>query len=233
MQKALAILLLLFLCCFCGRGSFLYAQEDTPPGYDETIPDDNDSDNDTGDGDYADSDMDRFIPEKYTKGDKTITISLGAAFPAVFLNNGKVIPHNITPPIGPILSLAYSHFLGANLFLGGEIGFYSLFTLAKNVLFLIPIGLRAGWQFVFNRFEIPLYAAIGVAPQKYLDLGYFGMYLKGSVSAYFRYNPNWSFGLNADWNWFPQWPLKDKQPIPEKNVDANIIGVTLSVRYHF
>jgi hypothetical protein len=231
MQKALAVLLFLILCCFCGGGPFLYAQEKPPPGYDETLPDDNDNDNE--DGDFADSDMDRFIPEKYTKGDKTITISLGAVFPAMFLNNGQLITHNITPPIGPVLSLAYSHFLGAHLFLGGEIGFISVFTLGQNALFMIPIGLRAGWQFVFNRFEIPLYAAIGIAPQKYLDLGYFGMYLKGTLSAYYRYNPNWSFGLTADWNWFPQWPLKDGQPIPEKNIDANIIGVTLSARYHF
>jgi len=232
MQKVLAVLLLLISCCFCSRGVLLYAQENVPD-YDESIPADSDNESGDDDGSQADSDMDRYIPEKYTKDDKIVTISLGAAFPAVFLNNGTVITHNITPPIGPILSLAYSHFLGAHFFLGGEIGFTSLFTLGQNALFIIPIGFRAGWQFIFNRFEIPLYAAIGIAPQKYLDLGYFGMYLKGAVSAYYRYNPNWSFGLSADWSWFPQWPLKDGKPIPDKNIDANIIGVNLSARYHF
>ena len=226
MQKALALFLLLALFCFAGQG-ILYAQENTP-GYDETIPDDNDSDDET------DSDFDRYIPDMYAKGDQTITISLGAVFPTVFLNNsGEVISHNISPPVGGVLSLAYSHFLGANFFLGGEVGFISAYTLAENAIFIIPIGLRAGWQFVFHRFEFPLYAAIGIAPQRYLDFGYFGMYLKGAAAAFYRYNPNWSFGLSADWKWLPQWPLEDGKRTPEKDVYGNIIGVTLSARYHF
>jgi len=59
------------------------------------------------------------------------------------------------------------------------------------------------------------------------------MYLKATASAFFRYNPNWSFGVNADWGWFPQWPKEDGKRAPEKDVDAHFIGVTLSARYHF
>ena len=228
MQKALALFLLLVLCCFAGQGGILYAQE-SAPAYDETIPDDNDGD-DSRDG----SDLNKYIPDMYSKGDQIITISLGTIFPAGFYNNkGKEIPHNINPPVGFVLSLAYSHFLGAHFFLGGELGFASAKTLGESTLFIIPIGIRAGWQFVFRRFEFPLYAAIGMAPQRYLDLGYFGMYLKGAVSAYYRYNPNWSFGISADWSWYPQWPMKDGKRTPDKDIDANIIGVLLSARYHF
>jgi len=228
MQKALALFLLLALYCFAGQGGILYAQEGAP-GYDETIPDDDDS----GDGSQEESDFNKYIPDMYSKGDQTITISLGTIFPAVFLNNGKVINHNIEPPVGFVLSLAYSYFLGPHLFLGGELGFASAYTLAQNALYIIPIGFRAGWQFVFRRFEFPLYAVIGIAPQKYLDFGYFGMYLKGAVSAYYRFNPNWSFGLSADWSWYPQWPMENGVRVPRKDVDANIIGVLLTARYHF
>jgi hypothetical protein len=226
MQKARAFFLLLALCCFAGRGMTLYAQEEAP-GYDESIPDDDD------DGDTEESYWDSYIPDMYSKGDQTINISLGTIFPIVFFNNGTVIPHNINPPVGGVLSLAYNHFLGAHFFLGGELGINSAYTLGQNVVFIIPIGLRAGWQFVFRRFEFPLYTAIGIAPLKYLDYGYLGMYLKGAAAAYFRFNPNWSFGINADWNWYPQWPMKEGKRIPEKDVYANIIGVTIGARYHF
>jgi len=229
MQKALALFFFLTLFCFAGQGMLLYAQADAP--YNEYVPD-NDS-GDSEDGGQDESNFDRYIPDLYSKGDQTVTISLGAIFPIVFLNNGNEIPHNFTPPVGGVLSIAYSYFLGAHFFLGGEIGFLSAYTLGQNAVFIIPIGLRAGWQFVFHRFEFPLYASIGIAPQKYLDLGYFGMYLKGAVSAYYRFNPNWSFGLSADWSWYPQWPMKDGKRIREKDIDANIIGVMLSVRYHF
>jgi hypothetical protein len=225
MQKALALFFLLALFCFTGRGVNLYAQWDSP-AYDESVPDD-DEDGQEG------SDFDNYIPDMYVKGDQTITISLGAIFPTIFLNNGKEKPHNFEPPVGGVLSIAYSHFLGSHFFLGGEIGFFTAYTQGKNAVFIIPIGVRVGWQFVFNRFEFPLYAAIGIAPQRYLDLGYFGMYLKGAASAYYRFHPNWSFGLVANWTWYPQWPMKDGQRTPEFDIDANIAGVMLSLRYHF
>jgi len=232
MRKAPALnlpllLLPLALYCFAGQGTLLYAQ-DNSPGYDETIPDEEEE------GDGQEPDFNRYVPDMYTRGDQTVTISLGAIFPTVFLNNGEVITHNIVPPVGGVLSLAYTYFLGPHFFLGGEVGFLTAYTLAKNAVFLIPIGLRAGWQFVLSRFEFPVYAAIGIAPQRYLDFGYFGMYLKGAVSAYYRFNPNWSFGLSADWSWYPQWPLEDGKRLTTKyDIDAHIVGVSLSARYHF
>jgi len=225
MQKAPAFFLLLALCCFAGQNVTLYAQQGGS-GYDETIPDGEDD----GSGE---SDWNRYIPDLYSKGDQTFTISAGTIFPIVFLNNGKVITHNFTPPVGGVGTLAYSRFLSPNFFLGGELEVKFNYTLGQNAVFIIPIGLRVGWQFVFRRFEFPLYAVIGMAPQKYLDLGYFGMYLKGAGSAYYRFNPNWSFGLSADWNWYPQWPMKDGKRTPDKDMYANIIGVALSARYHF
>jgi hypothetical protein len=254
MRKALAFFLLLALCCFAGQGVLLYAQEDEPdyeqtitdddggynetnetvqgdePAYDETIPDDNDNSQTEAD---TEPDVDIYIPDMYTSGDQTVNISLGAVIPTVFLNRGSVIDHNINPPIGYILSAAYIRFLGSNFFLGGEIGFASAYTLGENALYIIPIGARVGWQFVFRRFEFPLYAAIGMAPQRYLDREYFGMYLKGAASAYYRIHPNWSFGISADWSWFPQWPMEDGKRIPDKDIDANLFNVMLSARYHF
>ena len=224
MRKIPALFFTLALCCFTNWSAILYAQE---PPYTENSPDDNDPE-DGGKGEF-----DKYIPESYTKGDQNITISLGTIFPAVFINNGHVIDHNIKPPVGGVLSLAYNYFIGPNFFIGGEIGFASAPTLAKNALFIIPIGIRAGWQFILNRFEFPLYAAIGIAPQKFLDMGYFGMYIKGAVSAYYRLLPKWSFGLIADWSWYPQWTMENGKRTPDHDVDGNIIGVILSARYHF
>jgi len=224
MRKALALLLLLGLYCLSGHGTlFLYAQEEDnedEPSYDGDIP--------------MESDWDGYISDLYSRGDQTFTISLGVMFPTVFLNNGKKIEHNFSPPVGGTGSLAYSYFLNSNFFLGGEIGVKFNGTVAKNTVYLVPIGVRAGWQFVVRRFEFPLTAAIGIAPQRYLSYGYFGMFAKAAVGAFFRYNPDWSFGLNVDWSWYPQWqPKEDGKTVPEKNVDANFLGLTLSARYHF
>jgi hypothetical protein len=104
------------------------------------------------------------------------------------------------------------------------------FTLGRNVFSLVPFGVRAGYQFMAGRFEFPLGLMIGGAGQKYLnEEDYFGLIVKPTASVFFRATSDFSFGLNAQWWWVPQWP-KDNW---DKRVDGNFIELTLSVRYHF
>jgi hypothetical protein len=219
MQKTFAMLLLLGLCLFV-PGVFLYAQEDweDDPGYDEGIP--------------FESDWEDYRPDLYTRGDQTFTISAGVFFPTVFFNQGKQIDHNFNV-VGGTGSLAYTYFFGPHFFLGGEIGIKFSSTLAESMIFIFDVGVRTGLQFILRRFEFPLTLVVGVAPQRYLDQDYAGLFVKGGGAVYYRFNPDWSFGMNADWSWYPQWPMENEKPVPSKNVDANMIGVTLSARYHF
>jgi hypothetical protein len=223
------MLLLLGLCLFFGHGVFLYAQEedwdDAPgykedPGYDEGVP--------------FDSDWEDYRPDFYVRGDQTFTISAGIFFPTVFLNyEGQRIDRPNFSPVGGTGYLAYTYFLGSHFFLGGEAGIKISSTLASNMVYIGFIGVRAGYQFIFRRFEFPLTLVVGVAPQRYLNMGYAGLFLKGGVSAYYRFNPDWSFGLNTDWSWYPQWPMENGERVRKYDVDANMISVTLSARYHF
>lgn len=251
-MRLTAALLAAFLLAWTGAagsgGQALHAQE-APKDANDGYPANGDSggeelgvkekEQEDDDEDYPsddaaiESDWDGYMPSLYSAGEQTFTISLGTIFPAVFFNNGKTVPHNFSPPVGGAGSLAYNHWLGAHFNLGGEIGVKFNYTLAQNTVFIIPIGLRVGWQFVIRRFEFPLALTVGVAPQRYLNLGYAGFFMKGAASAFYRFNPDWSFGLNADWSWYPQWPLRDGKRDPDKDMDGNIIGVTISARYHF
>jgi hypothetical protein len=176
----------------------------------------------------TDSEWDFYETDFYSTGDKAFTVSAGIIFPAGFFNNGKQIIHNLTPPIGYTGSLAYTYFIDSHIFVGGEIQGMFIATLARNSLFIIPIGLRAGYQFILSRFEFPISLTLGMTFHRYLDLGYFGFYLKGGGGAYFRFNTDWSFGLNASWGWFPEWT-----PRKNENIDGNIVDAMLSIRYHF
>ncbi len=178
--------------------------------------------------DGGEDNWDIYESDMYTAGDQTFTITLGTVFPTVFLNNGKKIEHNFTPPVGGIGSLSYNFFLNYNVFVGGEVNGIFIPTLGTNTLFVIPLGIKAGYQFYLWRFEFPVSAGLGMAWHRYLNDGYYGFYMKGGAAAYFRFNPEWSFGLNTNWYWLPQW-TEDKN----KNVDGNFIEVTLSARYHF
>jgi len=203
MRKAGAFLLLLLIGL-----SPLFAQDNDDP---EVEPD-----------------WDNYVTDQYASGDKTITISLGTVFPAVFLNNGKVIDHNFTPPVGGVGLLSFCYFLTPNIFVGGELSGFFLLTIAGNAYFSPQIGARAGFQFSIKKFEFPIIFSLGMVWHNYLNMANYGLYLMGSLGAYYRVTTHWSFGLATNWQWLPQ-HTSDKS----KNVDGNVIDVLLSARYHF
>jgi hypothetical protein len=182
---------------------------------------------------WDEGEWDDYNFDLYSPGDQTIVISLGLIFPTVFVySGGSVRAHNINP-VGGAGSISYNYHLGRHLFLGGEIGGSFNGTLAKNNLFIWNFGIRGGWQFFFGRFEFPVALAFGMAPQSYIGNGYLGIYLRGQASAFFRFNPEWSFGLNTDWTWYPQRPVVDGRRRPDMDADGNFLGLTLAARYHF
>ena len=214
MTKAKAFFLIVLLW-FSGFFTVpLHAQEEDYPDSDEDeVP--------------IESDWGEYITSLYSLGDKIFNISLGVVFPTVFVHQGKSVDSNLFP-VGGTGSLSYCYFLNSNFFVGGEIGGIFNYTIANNTLFIIPIGFRLGYQFLIWKLEIPLFATIGIAPQRFLNQGYFGFFMKGGAGIYYRFSPDWSFGLNANWGWFPQW-TKER----EKNVHGNLVDLTLSARYHF
>jgi hypothetical protein len=223
-KKAVALLALVCIYWFSGQNAFfLHAQDDNDFDQEETPEE----------GIPMETDWDGYFPDLYSKGDQTFTITLGVIFPMGFFNNGTLIDHHFSPPVGGIGSLSYTYFLNSHYFLGIHIGLKFNYTLAENTVFIIPIGLHTGRQFILRRFEIPITAGIGFAPQRYMEYNYAGFFLKGGVSAFFRFSPEWSFGIDTDWNWYPQRPLENGKRVPGKDVDAHILGLTISARYHF
>jgi len=205
MQKASVLLFILFFT-FSG---LLFAQDNEPD---------------------VEPDWSDYKYELYTKGDQTFSISLGVGFPIAFVNQGsKVKKHNIEPPIGGTGTLSYVYYLNSKLFTGGELSLLFLPTVAENTIFITSLGGRFGTQFIWNRFEFPIFASLGMTLQTYLDYGYFGYYMKAGGCALFRATNDWSFGLMSNFCWFPQW-IKNE---PKKNVDAFFVDLSLIARYHF
>jgi len=206
MRKALAITLILLM----GLPVLLAAQEE-------------EEDDDPSGG----SDWDYYYDESFTRGDQTFIISLGTVFPTVFFSDGK-IDHKFSPPVGGTGSLSYNYYITPKIFIGAEFGGMFINTLGGNTLYVIPVGARAGYQFNLWRFEFPITGVVGMVWHRYLSQGYYGLYLKGGGAAFFRATPNWSFGLNSNWFWFPQWPED-----PSQRVYGNMLDLTLCARYHF
>ncbi|GHV81525.1 hypothetical protein AGMMS49991_00830 [Spirochaetia bacterium] len=172
----------------------------------------------------AEPDWNGALPELYARGDKIFALSAGVLFPVLFLDGqGEVRTSNIT--VGGAFSLAFNYFFTTHLYVGGEIGFTFAGT-KNNMVYIVPIGARVGYQFLLGRFEFPLSLMIGFAPQTYLKKNYLGLFIKPQASAYWRVNSDWSFGLNLGWWWVPEWPIDHNDRY------GNFIELTLSARYH-
>ncbi|MDR2501137.1 MAG: hypothetical protein LBD37_08700 [Treponema sp.] len=194
---------------------FAFAQEESPNP--DEIP--------------IESNWPELMPNLYSQGDKLFTIAGGALFPMLFLyENAEPYTGNIN--IGGTGYLGFSYFLGPNLFVGAEIGGMFAQTLMMNLIYIIPIGVKIGYQFLAGPFglplEFPLSVLVGAAPTKYLDRDYLGMILKPQAGAFWRFHADWSAGINLGWWWVPQWPKNH----PEFNRYGNFLELTLAVRYH-
>ena len=210
MTRAWSLFFVLFLIF---PGFLLRAQEEAPP-------------EDKPESPPIDSEWIDYETSVYSRGDKTFNITLGLIIPTYFA--GKEIDGGqIGLSLGGTGSLSFNYFLSSHFFLGAELSGMFSSTRGSNMLFMVPFGLRLGYQFVYRRFEFPLTLMIGAAPQKKLEEGYFGLVLKPGASAFWRFNPDWSFGLNTIWWFAPQWPKNGY------NAYGNFLEVTLTARYHF
>jgi hypothetical protein len=200
MRKA-GVLLLLLLTCL---PFLLAAQEDEEPEWDY------------------------YYDDIHSRGDQTFIISLGTIFPTIFMNNGQKIEHKFSPPVGGIGFLSYQYYFKTNIFVGGEVSFMFAPTLGGNTLFIIPLGVKGGYQFNYRKFEFPISLSVGVSWHRYLSMLYFGPYLKAGGAAFYRFSNSWSFGINSNWLFFPEWTGKKSE-----NVYGNMLELTLCARYHF
>ncbi len=125
-------------------------------------------------------------------------------------------------------TIGYSYFLFDNFSVGGEANFSYMTTIGSNVFYYVPLIARATYQFTAGRFEIPLSVGVGITFQSYLNRNYYGLIIKPEVGGYFRYSPDWSFGLAVALNVLPQWYSNKSY-----NRVGNILDVSASVRYHF
>lgn len=160
-------------------------------------------------------------------GDNHFSIELGILQPLAYVDGtGATLPNKTF--LGGAFRLAYDKFLTPNFFLGGEASGLFCSTLGKNVLFMLPFGVRAGYQFNIWQFEIPIMVSAGGMLHRYTTTSYFSLFVKPSVGVFWRFNSDWSFGANVAYLWTPEWTAT-----PETTVYGHFLEATLSARYHF
>lgn len=192
------------LLCLCLSAFTLLSAQDTP--------------NQENNNSETIDNQEEFTYTVNQKGDQLIKINLVANLP--------IAPKKLN--IGGSGYLGYSYFFTKSFAVGGTIGFGYSITEGSNMFLFVPILAQATYQFQFRKFEFPFTLGIGGSFENYLDTTYFGLTIKPEIGAYFRYSPEWSFGLFAGYEFMPQWSTNSSY-----NYLGMICDVGASVRYHF
>ena len=176
----------------------------------------------TGD-DYDDGseDIKKSNPNNMNEvGDQFIKIGLMVTKPLNF--DGTLL-------IGGAGELGYHRFLTQNFLWGIDISFGYDPTIGSNIFTYVPLVFSLTYQPTIKRFEIPITAGIGLAMENYLNKTYFpGLAAKGDIGVYFRATPSWSFGIDGQFMYLPEW-YSDSS----KNDYGLFASVELAARYHF
>lgn len=205
MKKVSKVLLAAILTAFIAVPQNIFAQQA--------------DDEDDYDGDFYEEVEERLTPNG--AGDQYIALKLLPLFPLNF--DGQLY-------IGGGLSLGYHRFLNQYLSVGADVMFGYNTTIGSNIFTIIPITIGVTFQPYVGRFEFPITVDVGFAVENYLQFNYFpGFVLKGSAGAYYRMNETWSFGLEGQFIWLPQWYQKAGY-----NFDQYLgISANIGARYHF
>ena len=213
MKRLLALFCALFMI-----SSFAFADDDDADIYD-----------DIDQGEESGEDIEfRTSNNLNEPGDQYIKIGLMVTFP---LNFGGDFPMYKDGKLatGGAGMIGYHRFITSWWAAGLNIYFGYHPTLGENIFTYIPFVLDTTFQPAYKSFEFPITLGVGAAMENYLSRTYFpGLILRGAAGVFYRVTPSWSFGIEGDYMYMPQW-YSDSS----KN-DKGLFGsVLLTARYHF
>ncbi len=187
----------------------------------------------------TDSDIDQEKPEDkktpVTKaqrlnepGDQFIKLGLMMTMP---LNFGGTFPlyRDGKMATGGAGEIGYHRFITSWFAFGADVSFGYNPTIGENVFTYIPLIINVTVQPTIKRFEFPITIGAGAAVENYLNKTYFpGFVLKPQVGVFYRATPTWSFGIEGEYLYMPQWYSNSSN-----NDYGCFASIAVSARYHF
>ena len=154
-------------------------------------------------------------------GDQYIKIALMGVFP---LNFGDHLQ------TGGAAELGYHRFVNSLVALGFDVQFGYNPTIGSNMYTYVPMTFTATFQPYVGKFEFPLTVGVGTALESYLSRNYFpALVLKGEAGFFFRATESWSFGVESQYMYMPQYYYSH----PEYNDYGLFLTAGIVARYHF
>lgn len=179
-----------------------------------------------------------FVQSYHTRGDQTFSIEAGLFLPLFRIDptpgkNGEeshfieTVGDQIKPGGSGILS--YCTYINSNIRLGGEFGGMFAYTLNQNMLYMIPITVKAVYDINLNTFfSIPLYLNGGITMNSYLDYFSIDPILIPGFGINWNYDSEWTVGLR-----YSLWIIPELAGLENQSSIGLHSDLRIGVEYHF
>ena len=161
-------------------------------------------------------------------GDQMFSIRAGILLPLFWqdLGGNEILPANSS--IGAAGALQWNFYLTGSLRLGIDIGLAFGVDINSNLYNMIPISFRTTYIFSISRFEFPVSLCVGMNILNHLENYDIGLIIRPEAGMFYRYDANFSFGLNIGYWWTLEFPVKD-----DPATAGNFLDITPALLYHF
>ncbi len=168
---------------------------------------------------------------RHTLGDQQLGIGAGLLIP-LFFQDFSGAYHNPNLSLGAIIDLQWNAYLNAYWKIGLELAGGFTFGVNMRTLLMLPLTLKVSYVISAGRFEFPIFMGVGINIIRYREWSHLDIIAKPGVSAYWRYNHNWSFGLTLEWWLDFQYVDPAFQDVSQARM-ANFLAITPSMIYNF
>ncbi len=169
----------------------------------------------------------------YGLGDQTFSINAGAVLPLFIVGFDGTYTGGFTKlSVGASGSLRWGAFLNNETSIGADLGGMFAVTELNRTLIMLPVTGVYSYTLSFYPFELMFHVGLGVNFTKLDNDLYIGPVLKPGASFYWNYNGEWSFGLQTEYWFVPEFYFGDSVPVSH-NAFGNFLGITLTTLYHF
>lgn len=139
-------------------------------------------------------------------GDQNIRLALGIVLPLNFPDFQSLFDsYGAQLSTGGMGTLGYHRFIAKDFAIGFDISFGFNATIGEHIFSYTPILFSATYQPVWKKLEFPLTLNLGFAWESYNNDNYFpGLVVKPEAGVHYRFNQDWSAGIEASYIFMPQ-----------------------------
>jgi hypothetical protein len=163
----------------------------------------------------------------FTRGEQLLQLNAGLQIPLFLLPETGYGVDNLK--LGGVFSFSYHYFLARGFALGGSISAAFNGTIGDQTVFVLPLGLSAGYWWSRMPFDFCVSSELGAYLMRYNSKGMISPFAKIGGGALWRITSSWSLGLESFFWFIPELHYGDYADLSQY---SGFLETSIAAVYH-